>query len=145
MVKPSVTPSELQDIENFKQNHPTGRLLAELRNVWQFQVGDVLIRHKVEGTSSDLDVVSDACPIPKKFRVMFIDELGMPWIKQLSVRGGLGSKLMAMADAWSNGKYRYSVDPELVDSILLGYKYDPRIEYKKMRDENPEYGKNKTK
>lgn len=144
MVSPLLTPSDIKDIEAFKQS-PTGRLLLEIRDAWKFSTGDVLVRYKIDGDSKDIDLVSDVCPIPKKFRVMYIDDLGIPWIKQLSVRGGLGTKLMSLADSWNHGRYKYTVDPEQADSILLGYKYDPRIEYKRLRNENPDYGKTKTK
>jgi hypothetical protein len=144
MVAPSLSPNDLKEIEAFKAHSPMGRLLVEMRDIWKFSVGDVLIRHKMIEDSRDVDMVSDACPVPKKFRVMYIDDLGVPWIKQLSVRGGLGTKLTNLIEAWGSGRYRYSVDPEQIDSILLGYKYDPRIEYKRLRNENPEYGKIKT-
>jgi hypothetical protein len=140
-----ISPNDLREIEGFKAHHPIGRLLTEIRDVWRFSVGDVLIRHRMNGDHNDIDPVSDVCPIPKKFKVIHIDDLGIPWIKQLSVRGGLGTKLISLVEAWNNGKYRYIVDPEQVDAILLGYKYDPRLEYKRLRNENPNYGKTKTK
>jgi hypothetical protein len=145
MVAPSLSPSDLKDIEAFKTHSLIGRLLVEMRDVWKYAIGDVLVRYKMTENSKDLDLVSDVCPVPKKFRVMYIDDLGIPWIKQLSVRGGLGTKLINLTEAWCNGRYRYCVDQEQIDSILLGYKYDPRIEYRKLRNESPNYGKNKTK
>ena len=145
MVSPTLSPSNIKDIESFKVHHPIGRLLVEIKDAWKFAVGDVLVRYKMTPNDREIDQVSDACPVPKKFRVMYIDDLGVPWVKQLSVRGGLGTKLMSLVDAWGSGKYRYVVDQEQIDSILLGYKYDPRIEYKRLRDEDPNYGKNKTK
>lgn len=141
MVAPTLSTNDIKEIEAFKSHSPTGMLLTEIRDVWKFSVGDVLIRHKVFLDSRNIDLVSDACPVPKKFRVMYIDDLGIPWIKQLSVRGGLGTKLSNLVEAWCNGRYRYSVDPEQIDSILLGYKYDPRSEYRRLRNENPNYGK----
>jgi hypothetical protein len=145
MVSPILSPSDIKDIESFKAHHPIGRLLVEMKDAWKFAVGDVLVRYKTSPNDQEIDLVSDACPVPKKFRVMHIDDLGVPWVKQLSVRGGLGTKLMSLVDAWGAGRYRYVVDQEQIDSILLGYKYDPRIEYKRLRDEDPNYGKNKTK
>jgi hypothetical protein len=131
-------PDELQEIERFKTHHPQGKMLAEYLN-WKFQIDDVLIRYHVDSNGAkSLDMVSDDCQVPKKFRVVKIDDLGIPWVKQLSVRGGLGNKLYCLMNY--AGRFSWIVDPEQIDAMLLGYRYDPRIEYKRMRDGNPEYG-----
>lgn len=132
-------PEELKDVENFAKEHPTGKLLSEMKS-WGFQVGDVLIRSikNNDGTLS-VDTLS-SIEVPKKYKVVLIDSLGVPWIKQLSVRGGLGSKMYCLA-TMDPGRFAYRVDPEQLEAFLLGYKYDPRIEYKRMRSENPNYGK----
>lgn len=145
MVAPLLLPNDIKEIEGYKTHSPIGRLLVELRDIWKYSVGDVLVRYKMSDSGKEIDLVSDACPVPKKFRVMHIDDLGIPWLKQLSVRGGLGTKLSPITEIWCNGRYRYCVDQEQLDSILLGYKYDPRIEYRTLRNESPDYGKNKTK
>lgn len=134
-----IKPDDLKAIEQFAKGHPSGRLLSEMKN-WAFSAGDVLIRtvKDYEGTVST-DMVSDTCKVPKKYRVVFIDDLSVPWVKQLSVRGGLGDKIYCLAVVDHN-RYSYQVDPEMLEASLLGYKYDPRIEYKRMRTENPEYG-----
>jgi hypothetical protein len=143
MISPTLSPNDIKDIESFRIYHEIGLLLVEIKEAWKFTIGDVLVRYKVISNDQEIDLVSDVCPVPKKFRVMYIDDLGIPWVKQLSVRGGLGTKLMNLVDAWGSGKYKYAVDPEQIDSILLGYKYDPRIEYRRMRKENETYGKTK--
>ena len=135
-------PDDTQEVEQFAKEHPTGKMLSEMKN-WKFAVGDVLIRFikEPEGGTS-IDTVADTCLVPKKYRVMIIDDLGIPWVKQLSVRGGLGNKLYCLAQI-DAGKYHYQVDPEQLEAILLGYKYDPRVEYRRMREQNPEYGSTK--
>jgi len=145
MAAPLLSPNDLKEVEGFKIHHPTGRLLIQLREIWKYTIGDILVRYIVDSRSETLDLVSGSCPVPRKFRVMHIDDLGIPWLKQLSVRGGLGTKLSPITEMWCDGRYRYCVDQEQLDSILLGYKYDPRVEYRKMREENKTYGKSKTK
>lgn len=134
-------PEELKDVEKFAKEHQIGKLLSEIKT-WGFQVGDVLIRTtKTSDGKSEVDTMNDASGVPKKFKVVFIDDLGIPWIKQLSVRGGLGNKMHCLA-TMDVHRHSYKIDPEQLDAFLLGYKYDPRIEYKRMRTDNPNYGKN---
>jgi len=144
MVRPLVSAKNLEDVKIFSTETYLGRLLVELRDVWKFSIGDVLVRQAVYDGSSSLDLVSIACPVPKKFKVVHIDDLGMPWVKQLSVKGGFGTRFSPLAETWSYGEYRFSVDPEQIDSILLGYKYDPRIEYKQLRKKGSKHDKTKT-
>lgn len=133
-------PEELTEIEHFATQHPVGKVLSEMCH-WHFQVDDVLVRQlRQEDGTMAIDMVSDTCQVPRKYRVIVTDALGVPWVKQLSVRGGLGSKLYCLA-GMDASKFRYQVDPEQLEAILLGYKYDPRIEYKRMRESTPEYGK----
>lgn len=128
---------DLEDIKKFHDHSPQARMVRELTS-WKFNVNDVLVRYSVTDGNKTLDKVSEACPVPKKFRVLHVDELGIPWVKQLSVRGGLGNKLYCLMNYVNN--YTWEVDPEQIDAVLLGYKYDPRAEYRRMRNENPQYG-----
>lgn len=142
-MKYSLKPKELKDVENFLQNSPVAKMIREYNN-WKFELGDVLVKYRqdYEGNRT-IDIVSEVCPVPKKYRVVLIDDLGIPWVKQISVRGGLGNKLYCILN-YSQPNVRWEVDPEQVDATLLGYKYDPRAEYKRMRTENPGYGGKKT-
>ena len=131
-------------IERFKTTHPVGMLLTAMKH-WNFQVNDVLIRYSLAEGKKNVDTVSDSCPVPKKYRVVHIDDIGMPWIKQLSVRGGMGERIICMAHVDPN-LFHYTVDPEQLVAVILGHAYDPRAEYRRMRDNNPKYGsKNETK
>lgn len=136
-------PHEIRDVENFLKTSPVAQLIREYRN-WKFAVGDVLVKHnKTYDEGYELETVSSVCPIPRKFKVVHIDELNIPWVKQVSVRGGLGNKLYCVLN-YHHPRVKWEVDPEQVEAILLGFKYDPRAEYKRMRTENPGYGGKKT-
>ena len=129
---------DVEDIEKFHSHSPQAKMMKEYLS-WKFEVGDVLIRSSTnQAEAAVIDKVSESCPVPKKFRVLHVDELGIPWVKQLSVRGGLGNKMYCLMNYVNN--YKWEIDPEQVDAILLGYRYDPRAEYRRMRDENSEYG-----
>jgi len=139
---------ELKDVDKEAVLHymTTSHLykLIQEFNSWNFEVGDVLVRYSystVGGRTKNIELVSSSCRVPKKYKIVYIDDAGIPWTKQVSVRGGYGKKIRPLtniSDGWSN---TVAIDPEQIDAILLGYKYDPRSEYKKMRNGDPEYGK----
>lgn len=132
-------PKDTEDIQKFLNTNPIARMLKKMQG-WKFDVGDILIRYEIDSRGKKhVDCVSTACPVPKKFRVLHIDDLGVPWVKQLSVSGGMGNKLYCLLNYVH--QYEWETDPEQVDALLLGYKYDPRAEYKRMRESNPNYGK----
>lgn len=143
--------NEKDAVEAFlKAGNRQSTLLREFVKWQGFGLNDVLIRYRITADfhtgkiQRDIDNVSNTCEVPKKFRIVYIDDIGVPWVKQLSVRGGLGNKLYCLAD-YSPGCYEFEVDPAYVDSILLGTSYDPRAEYRLMRKENPRYGGNNKK
>jgi len=134
----NLKPKDIEDINKFHSQSPQSKMVKEYLS-WKFSVGDILIRSSRDYDGEvTIDSVSGSCPVPKKFRVLHIDDLGIPWVKQLSVRGGLGNKMYCLMNYVNN--YNWVVDPEQIDAIILGHKYDPRAEYRRMRDDNPKYG-----
>lgn len=135
----NLKPKDIEDIKKFHLQSPQSKIVKEYLS-WKFNIGDVLVRTATTFNNNEtiIDKVSESCPVPKKFRVLYIDELGIPWVKQLSVRGGLGNKMYCLMNYVNN--YSWKIDPEQIDAVLLGYKYDPRAEYRRMRNENSEYG-----
>jgi hypothetical protein len=130
------------EIREYHKNDPNAILIREWHRWQEFNEGDVIIRQKRFGYGSmvkwDIDKVSNKCPVPKKFKIVKIDDYGIPWTKQISVRGGLGSNLASLAGT-TNG-YRYELDPEKELAVILGVDYEPRSQYRKWRKDNPEYG-----
>lgn len=142
----NISHKDMVEIEGFQKWHPYAELIRSIKS-WNFEVGEVLVKEiKDHSGNAYIEDVSSMCKVPKKYKVVHIDELGIPWVKQISVRGGLGNKIFCLATAVSKN-ISFKVDPEKLNSILLGYEYDPRIEYKMMRNDNPDYGKikNETK
>lgn len=131
-------PSDIEAMKRWMDNDSTAQILKTLKDQVDLEVGEVLVKRDL--VNNDLVKVSGTCPIPRKYKVVAIDELGVPWLKQVSVRGGLGTKLYPITH-FVPTRFKFEIDPEKVDSELLGTTYDPRIEYKRMRDANPDYGK----
>lgn len=136
----SLTPDNEKKIKEFLLSHPNALLLREWHKWQEIRIGDVLIRQKRMGWGAHVswrhDLVSASCHIPKKFKVVHIDELDVPWLKQVSVRGGLGNRIISLADTVDS--YRYEQDPEMAMAVLLGVEYAPRAQYKRWRDGNPD-------
>ena len=134
---------DMEDINRFHAHSPHARIIKQFL-CWNFKEDDILIRSQIDASGNkSVDIVSNVCKVPKKFRVIHIDELGIPWVKQLCVRGGMGNKLYCLINYAIN--YSWEVDPEQIDAIILGYKYDPRSEYKNMRSSTPQYGVSRQK
>jgi hypothetical protein len=86
-------------VESFLENHPTAKMIANYKKWLEFKEGDVLIRERSSLEEGEIDMVSADCRVPKKFKVMHIDKLGFPWVKNINVRGGLGTKLYNLSES----------------------------------------------
>lgn len=132
-------PKERDQINQFYNTYGRGfKLFREYRN---YNEGDVLVRRNQHSATGEYDPVSASCPIPKKFKVVCVDEFDVPWIKQIGVKGGLGKKMHTPVD--QAGVWVYEIDPEMLNAQILQAEYDPREEYRKWREANPNYGKSK--
>lgn len=130
----------LKDIEALRATSPKLLIIKEYKNLLGLKIGDVLIRFpKRDGVElKDVNTVTLTCKVPNKFKVVFIDQDGVPWLKQIQVKGGLAKNIVnpvMHAEVWS-----YKIDPRQTESIILDIKYDPREEYKTFRKNNPNYG-----
>lgn len=131
--------SEKEAIKMFLTHHPQAKILRQYQDWLHFKTGDILIRYRINNEGKErIDPVSAECSVPKKFKIVYIDpETKIPWVKNVNVRGGLGSRIYSLTE--STG-FVYQPDPEAVDAILMGTRYDPRAQYRSWRRENPNYG-----
>lgn len=138
-MKYELKPDEQLAVDRFMMNHPHAKLLRHYNSWLNFETDDVLVRYRIDNEGKErIDTVSENCSVPKKFKIVYIDkDIRCPWVKNVNVRGGLGSKLYCLTE--SSG-YVYKVDPEYLDCFLIGAKYDPRAQYRSWRRENPSYG-----
>ena len=133
-------PEDLAKVAEFMATDLNAMFIKKYRE-WNFSVGDVLIQMQSDSDKKlQVSNVSDKCPVPKKFQVIHIDELGFPWVRQISVSGGLGVAMYCLAN-YNVHLNKFVVDPRQTEAILLGHRYDPRLEYRHFRDRNPKYGR----
>ncbi|NDB85905.1 MAG: hypothetical protein EB127_24880, partial [Alphaproteobacteria bacterium] len=120
----------------------TERIVNALDHVAQFNLGDYLVAR-----TDNKDYVRDAYGSVIKYRVLYIDKLGFPYIKRLSKNGRPTGFLYSMLDfsqldysdttnlisvVPSNNSSRgstltYMIDPDYADAIIMGdiENYDP--------------------
>lgn len=71
--------------------------------------------------------------LPKKFKVVFVDANGIPYIKEINRSGKPQGRLLSTVSFHGdrdtimthNEYYRFSLDPEFVDATLMDHEYDP--------------------
>ena len=126
-------PNEEKSIQHFLNYHPIAKLLREAQT-WHYNVGDVLIRYTInENGRLTPQLISNSILIPIKYRVVYVDELGVPWVKRISVSKGLGTALRNLAEMSVNSTFR--IDPQQINAQLLETSYDPRDEYREYRNQ----------
>lgn len=117
-----------QLIEDFLNYNPIAKLLREAQT-WHYNIGDVLIRYTVNDNGRLIpQFISSLILIPIKYRIIYIDELGVPWVKRISVSKGLGKALRNLAEMSYNSTFR--IDPRQTNAQILETPYDPRDEYR---------------
>lgn len=132
--------SDLNTIKRWLENEPIAQIFKAVKDLSGLNVGDIFVKRDL--SNNEIVKISGMCKVPRKYKVVYVDEYGIPWFKQVSVRGGLGDKIYPLTH-FNPTRFQFELDPEKLDADLLGTKYDPRIEYKRMRDANPNYGKKK--
>lgn len=105
--------------------------VVKLHKELQVDIDDVLIMEVKDRETGEwtANLVSKSMPLPKKYKVVHIDEYGVAWVKLIKVAGGLGKSLKCVLniDLYSE---RWKQDKRQLESILIGHEYDPREEYK---------------
>ena len=97
-------------------------ILHALNSVTIFKIGDFLVaRHN----DSKKELVTNSYGAVKKYQVVFVDRLGIPYIKELSKTGVPAGAIIPSLSFSTYGRgvmtsrYLFEVDPEYIDSIIL--------------------------
>jgi len=117
------------------------RTLKHIRNLsfYKFSVGDVLVReekyskHDGSGTHEWKVRVAD-CNLPYKYVYVFENELGVGYIRRLSVNGRKFVERPLCVTEFDPDQTRFSLDPEYADHMLLGSE-DEEFDAKSRYDE----------
>jgi hypothetical protein len=107
------------------------RTLKHLRNLsfYKFSIGDVLIREekysKYDGTGSfEWKVSKASCDLPYKYVYVFENELGVGYIRRLSVNGRKFVDRPICITEFDPDQTKFSLDPEYADHMLLANEDD---------------------
>lgn len=132
------TPEDLKIIEH---DLKTNRTLQHLRdiNYFKFSVGDVLIREDKYGDT--WKVKTAHCGLPYKYVYAFENDLGVGYIRRLSVNGRKYVENPICVVYFDPLTTRFSLDPSFANHILLSGEddaFDTKSEYaeaKKRREQ----------
>lgn len=89
-----------------------------------FKVGDYLIKYIFRHNTWAPCAIHEDTKQLRKYRVVHVDELGVPFLRGIKVSGGYYSAAVNLATITPNYE-RYELDPEYVDSMILETDYDP--------------------
>lgn len=119
------------------------RVLKHLRNLsfYKFAIGDVLIREekfqKYDGTgAAEWKVYIADCKIPYKYVYVFENELGVGYIRRLSVNGRKFVERPICITEFDPDRTRFLLDPEYADHMLLSSEneeFDTKSRYNEIK------------
>lgn len=128
------------DIKLMERDMLTNRTLKHLKHVsfYKFTVGDVLIREDLYGhTGSEQWKPKMAeCGLPYKYVYVFENELGVGYIRRLSVNGRKFVESPVCVLEFDPAQTRFVTDPEYADHIIFsqdGEEFDAKSRYDEIK------------
>ena len=121
-MKYEITPDDLKIME-FDLRHD--RTLKHIRNLsfYKFTIGDVLIReekyHKGNGEGHEWKTKMAECGIANKYVYVFENELGIGYIRRLSVNGRKFVDKATCVTEFDPDQTRFILDPEYADHMIF--------------------------
>lgn len=119
-----------EDRDIMERDMRTDRTLKHLRNLsfYKFSIGDVLIREEkhrnYKNGTSEWKVRTADCNLPYKYVYVFENELGVGYIRRLSVNGSKFVERAMCVTEFDPDQTRFSLDPEYADHMLLAEEQD---------------------
>lgn len=123
-MKVDLNDREQKQLKNVMEKNPLRKFLLNRGNL-NFEVGDVLVKRLVRYNYNDkttswvTEPISSSNQMAQRYVVVFKDEFGISYLKQLKVSTGkLGNDLYCVAD-YDYDSTRFEVDPEYAEQIFL--------------------------
>lgn len=121
-----------EDRQIMESDLATDRTLKHLKNIsfYKFSVGDVLIREEKCSTWNGNDtkfewrVRTAECDLPYKYVYVFENELGVGYIRRLSVNGRKFVERPICVTEFDPDQTRFILDPDYADHMLLAGEND---------------------
>lgn len=116
-----LTKDDMDSIKDVREESPVCRFFDHKGKV-QFSVGDVLIKKtKNYDDKWTTEMISYNSGMPKRYVYIYEDEHGVGFLKLLKTSTGtLGKETICIADELQDSHTKYVVDPDYMDSVLLG-------------------------
>ena len=134
---------EIQDARN-RGAQQVYETLMYIKEVGNFEENDILIKKDGWHDWSDggkkvwnIEKFSSSNDAPRKYKVVHIDEAGLPYVMKVSMKGELCGDMKCIA-GYDLECTKFEYDPDFLDHQILAEedeKFDPQEVYKEKRDE----------
>lgn len=113
-----------------------------------FEEGDFLVRQdycrhrddnwNIISEGWETEKFSHVNDSPRKYKVVYVDEVGLPYIQKVLMKGGLNGEAKCLA-GFDLSHTKFIHDPDFVDHTIFNEeddRFDPQDLYKEKRDEH---------
>ena len=117
--------------------------LIYMRDLGKFNEGDILIKKegyydwKTDENIWSTESFSRSNEAPRKYMVVHVDEVNLPYVMKIGMKGDLCGNMTCIAGHDIN-TVRYEYDPDFIDHQILADEedaFDPQEIYREKRDE----------
>lgn len=114
-----------EDLQTMERDLRTDRTLKHLKNLsfYKFTIGDVLVReekcHKRDSEGYEWKTKLAECGIPNKYVYVFENDLGVGYIRRLSVNGRKFVDRPTCVTEFDPDQTRFVLDPEYADHMIF--------------------------
>jgi hypothetical protein len=128
-----LTREEMEELKEFNDDYR--KLTTAIENAKRFNLGDFLVLY----TGDKLTIRKNSYGAPDKFKVVYISDYGMPFVKSVNKLGTPVGPLMdlmggSMTDYAYDSDFKFELDPDYADALLLQQPYDPAVLHKSKQE-----------